>query len=124
MNKDIVISLDKQYTTIGGRPVRIYAIDGGGPYCVHGAIFESPAAGWREQSWTKNGFICYNTEDEDNLKEVPKTHKLTIYVHMYSDRKYCVFLDKSNSDYSARRSVRDLVAVKPIEVEIQEGEGL
>jgi hypothetical protein len=34
-----MISMDKQYRTRDGREVRIYAVDGGGKYPIHGADF-------------------------------------------------------------------------------------
>ena len=39
--------------TIGGKPVRIYAIDGEGPYPIHGAVL-SPC-GWKISTWTADG---------------------------------------------------------------------
>lgn len=41
-------------TTRGGKPARIYAVDGAEPYPIHGAIYEEDD-GWQESSWTFDG---------------------------------------------------------------------
>lgn len=47
------IKVGKSYTTRGGGSGRIYSIDGGGLYMIHGAIEDSN--GWFPYSWKKDG---------------------------------------------------------------------
>lgn len=47
------IDITKKYTTRGGLPVRIYAVDGEGQYQVHGAIQQKD--GWQGETWTIDG---------------------------------------------------------------------
>lgn len=41
--------------TKGGRKVRIYALDGGGPCPVHGATLLRDSEEWEQESWTLQG---------------------------------------------------------------------
>ena len=71
------IKLDQEYVTKGADlETRIYAIDGIGTYCVHGAF--RAANGWVSAHWDINGIS--NNSDEYNL--VLKTPKIrrTFYV--------------------------------------------
>jgi len=54
-----MIELGKQYKTRDGREVRIYAVDGGGEYPVHGAIKYD--GGWFSRCWAAKGamFLDY-----------------------------------------------------------------
>lgn len=54
------IDINKKYKTRDGRDVRIYAVDGFGTYCVHGAYFEKDdydTFGWIDDSWTIEGEV-------------------------------------------------------------------
>ena len=54
------IEMGKKYKTRDDREVRIYAVDGFGTYCVHGAYFEKDdynIFGWIDDSWTINGEV-------------------------------------------------------------------
>lgn len=55
------IKIDKEYTTVSGVQTRIYAIDGRGNWCVHGAILT--AEGWYSTRWDKYG----NHEDNKDF---------------------------------------------------------
>lgn len=49
----MTISMDKKYTTRDGVPVRIYAVDAGGNYPVHGAVCDGKL--WNVSRWTQDG---------------------------------------------------------------------
>lgn len=49
----MTISMDKKYTTRDGRPVRIYAVDAGGNYPIHGTIYNGEK--WNIACWTHSG---------------------------------------------------------------------
>ena len=48
MNK---IDINKKYKTRSGLPVRIYAVDGGGEYPVHGAVYNAEYDKWDIETW-------------------------------------------------------------------------
>jgi hypothetical protein len=54
-----MVSKDKQYRTRDGREVRIYATDGYGPFCLHGAIAvydeKKTIVGWVLRLWREDG---------------------------------------------------------------------
>lgn len=60
------IEVGKFYCTYSGAKVRIYAIDGLGKYCVHGAYFTG--TGWESTEWTINGASIYD-QSEDLVAE-------------------------------------------------------
>ena len=71
------ISLDKKYKTRDGKEVRIYALDAGGHYPVHGAI--KVYDNWENESWTDAGlFKIDNTQTPfgKDLIEVKEKRKL------------------------------------------------
>jgi hypothetical protein len=37
-NEEMKISMDKEYKTVGGNDVRLYAVDGDDSYPIHGAV--------------------------------------------------------------------------------------
>lgn len=80
MNK---ITLDKQYKTRSGLPVRIYAVDVDGNYSTHGAYLSDD--GWNIESWDNSG-NCYDDIEIDDLDliEVGK------YDHINTDDKVLV----------------------------------
>ena len=62
------IEMGKKYKTRDGRDVRIYAVDGFGVYCVHGAYFDTAdygEIGWIDDSWTINGEVVQGQEGFD-----------------------------------------------------------
>ena len=67
-----VINKDKEYTTVDGRLVRIYAVDGDWSYPVHGATLSED--GWESTSWTALGMHWKNNKvkSENDLMKVKK----------------------------------------------------
>jgi len=64
--------------TKDGRPVRIYATDGGGLYPIHGAIWMNSEEGWRVATWTKGGNYddgervwCFDLDLHDWRDDIP-----------------------------------------------------
>lgn len=64
----MTISPSATYTTRSGLPVRIYAVDGGGPFPVHGAYYEGDE--WYATQWRTDGTALEST-DMDNLDLIP-----------------------------------------------------
>ena len=67
-----MIDMNKKYKTRDGRKVRIYAVDGGGDYPVHGAIKEEGV--WLFESWASDGqySFCQGITDSDLIEKKPK----------------------------------------------------
>jgi hypothetical protein len=79
----MTIDMSKKYRTRDGRDVRVYAVDAGGEWSVHGATLEpEPPAEWLPESWTQGG-DCYSGEKESprDLVEV----KAEVWVWQFED---------------------------------------
>ncbi len=69
------ISKDKKYRTVGGKEVRIYAVDGTEHHHIHGAIKLN--RGWAAETWTSAGRVWAGESDDYDLVEVkPKIKRL------------------------------------------------
>ncbi len=66
------ISKVKKYKTRSGLPVRIYAVDGGSGFPVHGAV---KAGGWMYGAWMLNGSFL-NLPSEYDLIPITKPRKV------------------------------------------------
>lgn len=65
-----MIELGRNYRTRDGHEVRIYAVDGGGYFAVHGAI-KNPE-GWCVEMWCANGDAMphQKSQRDDDLIEI------------------------------------------------------
>jgi hypothetical protein len=93
----VKIEVGKEYTTVGGLTARIYALDGAGNYCIHGAVCNTNKeskripglkelfeGGWDSTEWDVHG-VNFDFEHW-NLK--PKTFDLGIrWTNVYSNGK-------------------------------------
>ena len=112
-----MISMDKTYTTRDGNKVRLYALDGGGNYPVHGAFFYNDA--WCAQSWTEKGRLSmFDTEDEDDLIEAPITRQM--WVNVYPEGAG-MWNTKEKADSTASKT---RIACVPVTITYRPGEGL
>ena len=73
-----MIDKNKEYKTVSGFPVRIYATDGSDSLPVHGAIFENKE--WNLFEWTEDGKYCEDSTGEFDLVEVKPKRKVIIKV--------------------------------------------
>jgi len=66
--------IGKKYKTSGGFRARIYALDGGEPLTIHGAVwYTSPCTvncikGWVEVAWNANGEAPMDADDDLTFK--------------------------------------------------------
>lgn len=123
-----MIELGKQYKTRDGCEVRIYAMDGGGRFPVHGAVKLDDGT-WRQEEWTLTG--SYNGEKDGHtlphhldLIEVKPRIQREVWVNVYrgSDAEfYWVCSKKEDADNYAGDN--RIACVKVI-IDCEEGEGL
>jgi hypothetical protein len=73
-----MISMDKQYTTRDGREVRLYAVDAGGVFPVHGAYLSRGSKKWVSLTWNPVGRFFEGYESSNDLIE--KKAKYTRYL--------------------------------------------
>ena len=111
-----MISMDKQYRTRDGREVRIYAVDGGGPYPVHGAYLYDDE--WIMYRWVNNG-SSYG-EPDLNLIEVKPRIQREYWVNVFKDDVGSLQNTKQIAD---QIGIGRIACVK-ITIDCQEGEGL
>jgi len=113
------VDINKQYKTRDGRAVRIYAVDGGNPLLVHGAV-QFPN-GWFIESWNRDGSICMGRNMDADLVEQKPRFKHALFINVYENPEYdCACVTRESADFHA--STR--IACIPITVEGEVGEGL
>lgn len=115
-----MIELGKQYRTVDSCEVRIYAVDGNGPYPVHGAV--KYGNGWASTQWTKDGLYDHeNSPSSLDLVEVtPRIHR-EVWLNVYKGKLCTGYPSKEESDRAA--SYDRIVCVKVV-IDCEEGEGL
>lgn len=125
-----MIDMKKQYRTRDGREVRIYSIDAGGQYPVHGAI-EARSNLWRLASWTNNGIFSavpahLATQTEDDLVEVKPRIKRTIWVNVYPESVSLKIMSVlwPSKELADNRGMSNRIACVKVEIDVEEGEGL
>lgn len=115
---DNLITLDKEYQTRDGRPARVHATDISGDRPVLASHFEHKR-GWVAYDYYPNGRIKRGEENDIDLIEKPRTHKIVSYVNVYRDSDFEVYFTREEAD---RHALSTRIACKRIEFEVQEGE--
>lgn len=116
-----MIDITKTYRTRDGREVRIYAVDGGGEYYIHGAHHNYDDI-WISACWTVNGFFhTGDRKDPSDLIEVREKHTRTVWINIYQHYSQGNFLAKDLADEYAESG---RIACIQIELTYEEGEGL
>jgi hypothetical protein len=123
-----MIELGKQYKTRDGREVRIYAVDGGGRFPVHGAVKPDDGT-WRQEEWTLTG--SYNGESSHghtiahhlDLIEVKPRIQREVWVNVYAAwlQSDVVYQSKKSADEG---SSPDRIACVKVVIDCEEGHGL
>jgi len=114
-----MIDINKLYRTRDGREVRIYAVDGGGYWPIHGAM-QLSCSGWAPASWDNHGNAC-NSFHRDDLIEVRPRHKRTVWLNVYGRLDD---VTAYNDKWKADQSVSPRIACVKVELDFAEGEGL
>ena len=115
-----MISKDRQYRTRDGREVRIYATDGVGRFCIHGAYVSGGS--WVAASWRGDGRFWWNEEHENDLIEVKPRIQREVWLNVYpSGIQNCTHETKGLAD---KNCCGDRLACVKITIDCEEGEGL
>jgi hypothetical protein len=104
------IELGKQYQTRDGREVKIYAVNAGGRYPVHGAIKNSDDI-WSAAAWTLNGSSIDEgiAIDQDFIEIKPK-RKIEFWVNVFDDREVTSVDGRDEANARLIASAPDLLA--------------
>jgi len=117
-----MIELGKQYQTRDGCEARVYAVDGGGDYPVHGAYVNEH--GWITSIWCKDGRSSMSSPSRDepyDLVEVKPRIQREVWLNVYNGRLCTGYPSKEESD---RASSYDRIACLKVVIDCEEGEGL
>ena len=122
-----MIELGKKYQTRDGCEVRIYAVDGGGRFPVHGAVKLDDGT-WRQEEWTLTG--SYNGEKDGHtlpnaldLIEVKPRIQREVWVNVYAEGT-SMWMSKEKANIEANISSFDRIACVKLVIDCEEGEGL
>jgi|SanBayMetagenome_1026888.scaffolds.fasta_scaffold04503_6 hypothetical protein len=119
-----MIDPKKQYRTRDGREVRIYAVDGGGPFSVHGAIYKPCLEEWETRQWPATGhYGSKKTQSPCDLIEVKPRIKREVWVNVYPDGQIMHEQRKTADAFSVDNTDRRIACVKLV-IDCEEGEGL
>ena len=119
----MIVDMTKKYRTRDGREVRIYAIDGNGLYCVHGAHTVKEYKGWIIGQWSLDGDFFSPSFENMRLIEVKPRIKRDGWVNVYPD---CVGFLRSTKEQADKYVDCDQsrIACIKITIDCEEGEGL
>ena len=112
-----MIDINKKYRTRDGKEVRIYAVDGNGPYPIHGAI--KTEHGLSVACWDDDGNY-YGTTPNLNLVEVKTRIKETVWINIYDGYKSISSTEKIAED----RADCGILARLKVDIDVEEGHGL
>lgn len=76
-----MIELGKKYRTRDGREVRIYAVDGGGIFPVHGSILQGE--GWTCEMWRDDGGYRTSAAESSKFDLIEVRPEVTVRRYAY-----------------------------------------
>ena len=115
-----MIDPKKTYRTRDGREVRIYAVDGGGEYPVHGAYYYNGNR-WYQCSWSETGGVHMSHTTDYDLIEVRPRIQREVWVNVYPHR---MGVPHGNKAYVDVHRGKDAIACVKLTIDVEEGEGL
>lgn len=117
-----MIDPKKQYRTRSGEEVRIYAVDGGGEYPVHGATKLNGE--WLANGWTACGGHDVEVDESTfDLIEVKPRIQREVWVNVYPDGQIMHEQRKTADAFSVDNTDRRIACVK-LTIDCEEGHGL
>jgi hypothetical protein len=119
-----MIDIAKKYKTRDGREVRIYAVDGAGPYSVHGAVKSDGR--WCGSAWMPNGSYFNSGEiDLMDMIEVRPRIQREVWVNVFRHDDGAEFFEACESKANADLIASDArIACVKVIIDCEEGEGL
>jgi hypothetical protein len=116
-----MIDPKKTYRTRDGREVRIYAVDCGSDYPVHGALREDTY--WEVLCWTASGHVIRDGILRDaDLIEVKPRIKREVWVNVHRDG--CLSAWRHKPEPNEFGPDDDRIACVKLTIDCEEGEGL
>lgn len=116
-----MIDKNKTYKTRDGRfQARVYCVDGGGIYTVHGAILVNGL--WQPREWTIDGLFSVYGECHADLIEVKPKRTIEFWVNVYEED--VVYLPHRTRLQADKFEMKDRIACLHFTREFEEGEGL
>ena len=129
------IEMGKEYVTRRGDPVRIYCVDGGGVYPVHGSIYMDNE--WHILRWDDFGVRNTHGLHQYELRELREQIKRTYWVNVYNKNEHANlanisygFTSKEAADEGYLKDLEDGVkevdrlACVQVTLSCMEGDGL
>ena len=117
-----MISMDKYYRARNGRAVRIYAVDCGGDYPVHGAIFQDGI--WVIIHWKLDGkYLGGPSEHGYDLIESKPRIQREYWLNVYGGTQGMTTAFDTKVDCDSLAAPNRIACVK-ITIDCEEGEGL
>ncbi|MEN6301116.1 MAG: hypothetical protein ABFD96_00230 [Armatimonadia bacterium] len=116
-----MIDPKKQYRTLDGREARVYALDGAGIFCVHGAVKNQK--GWCLTTWDSEGVNIPGGSNSDLIEVKPRIQReLWVNEYRYSNglRHWVAF----DSREDAAMGDDDRIACVKLVIDCEEGDGL
>lgn len=125
MGNKAMIDPKKLYRTRDGREVRIYAVDGGEAFPVHGAVDVGDGE-WTQENWTQNGFWCGGEMKNHHLDliEVKPRIQREVWVNVYPDCVGMVCESKEEADNATGAKSGRRIACVRLTIDCEEGHGL
>lgn len=113
-----MIDKTREYTTRNGKAVRIYTIDGGGTFPIHGAWLNCEGH-WVPETWTVKGNVYHNNTIISPLDLIEKPKIIKGWINIYQENTSGVYATKSSASICSNPG-----RIACIQVEFKEGEGL
>ena len=125
----MLVVMEKQYSTRDGKEVRLYAVNQGGLFPVHGAI-RSTSGYWMVSGWTRDG--RYKTDCPSHvhdLVEAPARVRTTAWVSVYKVCGKYTFGIYESSDQSRKANAEDCLAmdclaIVKVDIDCEQGQGV
>jgi len=96
------ITLDGEYTTRHAKEVRIYAVDAGGKWTVHGAFKEGGI--WKQTLWDIYGTHC-SFKDVSYLDLIPKKKTKKVWIVVSIDTMKEVYSYVFDSEDEVKQNI-------------------
>jgi hypothetical protein len=109
----MTIDMSKKYRTRDGRKVRIYAVDAGGDYPVHGSVLRAGSDGdWFPERWDESGYFITPRTDHPSLDLVEAKAEVWVCVFEDGGRNFTAYDTKEDCEKWGGASMTNGKAVR------------